>query len=75
MVGDTVYGAPRQERVVRSCCRRLSESFLHSARLGFRASADGKLVEFARRCPRNWSDYLHTLGKATGTNPSRLTLH
>ncbi len=48
VVGDTVYGAPRQERVEKTLLPPLGRNFLHSARLAFAHPRTAK----PRRIPR-----------------------
>ena len=51
VVGDTVYGAPRQERIGRELLPPLERNFLHSARLAFDHPITGKRVEFRAPAP------------------------
>jgi len=72
VVGDTVYGAPRQERVGLQLMPPLERTFLHSARLSFEHPVSGKLLSFRAPLPPELAEYAHTLGKAAGTNPQQI---
>lgn len=72
VVGDTVYGAPRQERVGSQLMPPIDRTFLHSARLSFEHPVSGKLLSFRAPLPVELAEYAHTLGKATGTNPQQI---
>jgi 23S rRNA pseudouridine1911/1915/1917 synthase len=72
VVGDTVYGAPRQERVGSQLMPPLERTFLHSARLSFEHPVSGKLLSFRAPLPPELAEYAHTLGKAAGTNPQQI---
>lgn len=61
VVGDTVYGAPRQERVGTQMLPPLERNFLHSARLAFAHPATGKQMEFRAPLPAELADYARTL--------------
>jgi 23S rRNA pseudouridine1911/1915/1917 synthase len=68
VVGDTLYGAPRQERVVGALLPALSRNFLHAARLAFSHPRTGKRVEFLAPLPQDLLSYLKLLAQATGTD-------
>ena len=72
VVGDTVYGAPRQERVGGQLMRPLERTFLHSARLSFEHPVSGKALSFRAPLPAELAEYAHTLGKAAGINPQQI---
>ncbi len=68
VVGDTVYGAPRQERIGRELLPPLGRNFLHAARLAFDHPLTGKRVEFRAPLPQALRDYLYRLARATGSS-------
>jgi 23S rRNA pseudouridine1911/1915/1917 synthase len=72
VVGDTVYGAPRQERIGRELLPPLGRNFLHSARLAFDHPITGKRLEFRAPLPDELREYLKRLGHATNANPAAI---
>jgi 23S rRNA pseudouridine1911/1915/1917 synthase len=68
VVGDTLYGAPRQERVAGELLPELDRNFLHAARLGFIHPTTGKEVEVRAPLPPELAVYLKTLGNAAGVD-------
>jgi 23S rRNA pseudouridine1911/1915/1917 synthase len=72
VVGDTVYGAPRQERIGQELLARLDRNFLHSARLSFTHPRTGVGVRVRAPLPRELADYLRQLGRATGADLARI---
>ena len=60
VVGDTLYGAPRQERVgFADFLPPLGRNFLHAARVAFAHPRTGQRAsKFARRCLPSLRDYL-----------------
>jgi 23S rRNA pseudouridine1911/1915/1917 synthase len=72
VVGDAVYGAPRQERIGSNLLAPLGRNFLHSARLAFTHPRTGKRVEVRAPLPAELAEYLRAIGKATGTEPGRI---
>jgi len=69
VVGDTLYGAPRQERIASHLLPPLGRNFLHATRIAFGHPRTGKRVEFRAPVPEELSSYLKTLGQATHTDP------
>lgn len=65
VVGDTVYGAPREERVGKQTLLPLGRNFLHAARLAFAHPRTSKRLEFRAPLPAELIDYLHALARAT----------
>jgi 23S rRNA pseudouridine1911/1915/1917 synthase len=65
VVGDTVYGAPRQERVATGLLPPLGRNFLHAARVAFAHPRTRKRVEFRAPLPEELVSYLKILGQAT----------
>jgi 23S rRNA pseudouridine1911/1915/1917 synthase len=72
VVGDTVYGAPRQERIGTELLAPLGRNFLHSARLAFEHPRTGKRVEVRAPLPPELADYLKVVGKAMKAEPARI---
>jgi 23S rRNA pseudouridine1911/1915/1917 synthase len=67
VVGDTLYGAPRQERVASQLLPPLGRNFLHAARIAFTHPRTGKRVEFRAPMPEDLVSFLRILGQATKT--------
>ena len=72
VVGDTLYGAPRQERVDSGLLAPLGRNFLHAARVAFEHPRTGKRVEVRAPLPAELRDYLAVLGRATKTDSSSI---
>ncbi len=72
VVGDTMYGAPRQERIGSQLLPSLDRNFLHAARLGFLHPKSGKHIALQAPLPPELVDYLHILGRATSADPSAI---
>jgi 23S rRNA pseudouridine1911/1915/1917 synthase len=68
VVGDTLYGAPRQERVQGKLLPPLDRNFLHAARLAFSHPITGKQVEVRAPIPAELVGYLKLLEEAVGEN-------
>lgn len=69
VAGDTVYGAPRQERIGTNPLAPLGRNFLHSARLAFEHPRTGKRIEVRAPLPAELAEYLKMVGKATNAEP------
>ena len=72
VVGDTVYGAPRQERIAKELLAALERNFLHSARLAFTHPRTGKRIEIRAPLPPELADFLRTVGRATQADLARI---
>jgi 23S rRNA pseudouridine1911/1915/1917 synthase len=72
VVGDTVYGAPRQERIGREQLPPLDRNFLHAARIAFDHPVTEKRVEFRAPLPPELVEYMKRVGRATGSNPATI---
>src|SRR5271170_1500411 len=72
VVGDTLYGAPRQERVGGTLLPQLERNFLHSARIAFAHPRTGERMQFRAPIPPELVEYLKLLGKATNASPSSI---
>jgi 23S rRNA pseudouridine1911/1915/1917 synthase len=68
VVGDTLYGAPRQERAKGELFPELGRNFLHAARLGFQHPRTGQRVEFRAPLPSELEDYLRNLARVAGAD-------
>jgi 23S rRNA pseudouridine1911/1915/1917 synthase len=64
VVGDTLYGAPGQERVDSQLLLPLGRNFLHAARVAFNHPRTSKRVEVRAPLPIELRDYLGVLGRA-----------
>lgn len=72
VVGDTLYGAPRQERVDSELLAPLGRNFLHAARVAFDHPRTGKRVEVRAPLPAELRDYLAALGRAAKADPASI---
>ncbi len=64
VAGDTLYGAPRQERAGATLLPEIGRNFLHAARVAFAQPRTGERVEVRAPLPRELRDYLAALGAA-----------
>jgi 23S rRNA pseudouridine1911/1915/1917 synthase len=69
VVGDTVYGAPRQERVGTGLLPPLGRNFLHAARIAFAHPMTGKQIEVRAPLPAELVSYLKNLGDSVKSAP------
>jgi 23S rRNA pseudouridine1911/1915/1917 synthase len=72
VVGDTLYGAPRQERVDSQLLAPLGRNFLHAARVAFDHPRTGRRVEVRAPLPPELRDYLVALGRAAKADPASI---
>jgi 23S rRNA pseudouridine1911/1915/1917 synthase len=70
VVGDTVYGAPRQERVDKELLPPLERNFLHAARIAFSHPRTGKRIECRAPLPPDLTAYFQNVGRAAKTASS-----
>jgi 23S rRNA pseudouridine1911/1915/1917 synthase len=70
VVGDTLYGAPRQERIGRELMPPLKRNFLHSARIAFTPPQSGKRMEFRAPLSAELVTYIHELDHRLKTTVS-----
>jgi 23S rRNA pseudouridine1911/1915/1917 synthase len=68
VVGDTLYGAPRQPKVGAKLLEPLERNFLHAARLRFLHPRTKKDVEVCAPLPRELFDYLQAIARAAGAD-------
>lgn len=64
VVGDTLYGAPRLERIHSEFLPALARNFLHAAWIGFTHPRTEKPMEIRAPLPADLRAYLEALGRA-----------
>lgn len=69
VVGDTLYGAPRQERVGSEFLPPLDRNFLHAARVAFVHPRTDRRIEVRAPLPPELANYLEALGRAAKADP------
>ncbi len=62
VVGDTLYGAPRELGVKHAVRQTLPRNFLHAAALQFQHPRTGELLSFSAPLPQELEDFLQILG-------------
>jgi 23S rRNA pseudouridine1911/1915/1917 synthase len=72
VVGDTVYGAPRQEKVGNALMPALERNFLHAARIAFTHPRSRKRIECRAPLPRELVGYVQDLGRAASAEPGAI---
>jgi 23S rRNA pseudouridine1911/1915/1917 synthase len=74
VVGDTLYGAPRQVRVTRKGLAPppLGRNFLHAARISFEHPRTGKRVTVVSPLPPELAKFARELARACGVQEDRL---
>ena len=70
VVGDTLYGAPRQERVASVLLPPLGRNFLHAARIAFVHPRTSRRIEVRAPLPAQLVDYLATVARAVQVDPA-----
>ena len=70
VVGDTLYGAPRQERAASVPLPPLNRNFLHAARIAFAHPRTGRRIEVRAPLPSQLLDYLAALARAVQADPA-----
>jgi 23S rRNA pseudouridine1911/1915/1917 synthase len=63
VVGDTLYGAPHQQRIGRELLPALGRNFLHAARIAFTHPRTGKKMEFRAPLPEELRTYIQAVGR------------
>ncbi len=61
VIGDTLYGAPRQERAGDATLPELGRNFLHAARVAFAQPRTGERIEVRAPLPSELRNYLSAL--------------
>jgi 23S rRNA pseudouridine1911/1915/1917 synthase len=64
VVGDTLYGAPRLERVGSALLPELGRNFLHAARVAFSQPRSGERIDVCAPLPAELRDFLAALAAA-----------
>ncbi|MGH9739159.1 MAG: RluA family pseudouridine synthase [Candidatus Acidiferrales bacterium] len=64
VVGDALYGAPRQERVGSMMLAELGRNFLHAARVAFSHPRTGEQIDVRAPLPAELRQYLAALAQA-----------
>jgi 23S rRNA pseudouridine1911/1915/1917 synthase len=72
VVGDTLYGAPRQERAAGELLPPLDRNFLHAARLAFAHPRTGQRLDIRTPLPPELTNYLAALGRASKADPAAI---
>ena len=72
VVGDTLYGAPRQARAGREILPPLGRNFLHAARIAFEHPRSAEPVEVRAPLPAELRAYLERLAAALGSAPAAI---
>jgi 23S rRNA pseudouridine1911/1915/1917 synthase len=72
VVGDTLYGAPRQERAGGEPLPQLERNFLHAARLAFAHPRTGQRLDIRAPLPAELTNYLAALGRASKADPATI---
>ena len=72
VVGDTLYGAPREERMGMQLLPSLGRNFLHAARIAFAHPRSGQRLEVHAVLPHDLVAYLKNLGLAANLSPQSI---
>jgi 23S rRNA pseudouridine1911/1915/1917 synthase len=72
VVGDTLYGGPKQLRIGKVALPALGRNFLHAARLGFAQPRTGEWIEVRAPLPGELRIFLERLSAAAGEPQSRI---
>jgi len=72
VVGDALYGAPRQERVGTELLAPLDRNFLHAARVAFTQPRTNRPIEVRAPLPSELISYLAVLGRAAKADPAMI---
>lgn len=68
VVGDTLYGAPRAERIGQEMLPPLGRNFLHAARIAFDHPITEKHLDITAALPQALVEYLQLVGRAVGVD-------
>jgi 23S rRNA pseudouridine1911/1915/1917 synthase len=72
VVGDTLYGAPRQERIAATLLPPLGRNFLHAARIAFTHPSSGERVQFQAPVSPELVSYLKSLAQLVKPEPASI---
>ena len=70
VVGDTLYGAPRQERAGAELLPHLGRNFLHAARVAFVHPRSGERIDVRAPLPPDLLAYINDVAHRSGTDAS-----
>ncbi len=70
VVGDTLYGAPREETVHGVVLPQLGRNFLHAARIRLTHPRTGDPLDVRAPLPPELKSYIYELGRALGSEPA-----
>jgi len=70
VIGDVLYGAPRQERAASTLLPPLNRNFLHAIRIAFVHPRTGQRIEVRAPLPAQLLDYLAGLAHAVQADPA-----
>jgi 23S rRNA pseudouridine1911/1915/1917 synthase len=70
VVGDTAYGAPRQERIGTESMPPLGRNFLHAARVAFDHPRTDQRIEVHAPLPPALAGYMSMVGRASKADPA-----
>jgi 23S rRNA pseudouridine1911/1915/1917 synthase len=66
VVGDTLYGAPREPKIGSATLTPLSRNFLHAARIKFAHPRTGEAIEVRAPLAAELADYLREMAQVAG---------
>ena len=72
VLGDTLYGAPRDLRVGTRNLPRLERNFLHAARIGFSHPSSGAWVEVRAPLPNDLRVYFEQIAENLGLQKTEI---
>ena len=72
VVGDTLYGAPREVRAGTRKLPPLERNFLHAARIGFAHPSGGEWIEVRAPLPQELRVYFDQLGSSLGWSAAEI---
>jgi 23S rRNA pseudouridine1911/1915/1917 synthase len=72
VVGDTLYGAPREEHIGKQLLPSLGRNFLHAARIAFAHPRSGQRLEVHAALPHDLVTYVKNLGLAANISPQSI---
>lgn len=72
VVGDRLYGAPKEAHAGKATLPTLGRNFLHAARIGFTQPSSGKRVNVRAPLPAELLHFLEELARALGTPSSEI---
>ncbi len=72
VVGDTLYGAARRERIGKTPLPELRRNFLHAGRLAFAHPRTGKTMDLCAPLPEELLGYLRQLAVAAGEDVGQI---